>query len=283
MSLSASTQLNSQPISELLPGLVEGWAQQGTDKLYTPETLYDYIDGGAELYLSYGMKEVVSRIIDRGDDEIRIEIFDMIEPKNAFGVFTHSRTKNEKQFGQGSQYFTGAQIFWKDRYFISITANDENEIIVAAINSIATEIDSKITSTGQVPDIINMLPEEGLEPDGYLYFHHYIWMNSYFYIANDNLLNIGNDTDALLVKYGPQNNRHYLLIIKYPNTEIAAKAEDTFKEQFIRKDDSVDQIDDGTWLGVKTIQQYLIAVFNATDKNSLLSLIKETEAKITNP
>ncbi len=283
MTLSSPKQTYCQSITDLLPNSIEDWSPQGTDKVYTPENLYDYIDGGAELYLSYGMKEVASRIITRDDSEIRIEIFDMIEAKNAFGVFTHTRTHNEMQYGQGSQYFTGAQIFWKDNYFIAITANDDNESIQSAIELIANEIDSNILSEGEIPTIINLLPDDELEPDGYLYFHHYIWLNSFYYIANDNFLNLNTTTDAVLAKYGAKDHRRYLLIVKYPDNESAAKANNSFRELLQETNNLVERIEDKSWLGATYIQKYLVAVFNADTQESALNLIKKAETKITKP
>jgi hypothetical protein len=265
-----------------MPGNIPGWTIREADKIYTPETLYDYIDGGAELYISYGMKEVASRVIVNKNNEIRIEIFDMTEPKNAFGVFSHTRTCDEKMYGQGSQYFTGAQIFWKNKYFIAITANDENESIVQAIQQIAAYIDSKITSKGEMPGIISLLPENGLERDGYIYFHHYIWLNSYHYIANTNFLNIGPDTDALLAKYHPKEKRCYLLLIKYPEIEDAKNAEQAFRGKFIDPDNDLPYaiIEDRSWIGVETEEQYLIAVLNAADKETVIQLMQQVKEKL---
>ena len=108
---------NTKELATLLPEIPENWKPDGEPRLYYPEQLYDYINGGAELYISYGMNRVISQLLsNENGDEIRVEIFDMNEAKNAFGVFTHTRTSDEKKFGQGSQYFTGAQIFWKNKY-----------------------------------------------------------------------------------------------------------------------------------------------------------------------
>jgi len=285
MTFSSSTQFKSQSITDLLPGSVEGWTLYKPDKIYTSETLYDYIDGGAELYLSYGMKEVASRIITQVDNEIRIEIFDMVEAKNAFGVFTHTRTHDEKLFGQGSQYFTGTQIFWKDNYFIAITANDENESIINTIQCIATEIDSRIHSSGEIPQIVDLIPEMGLEADGYLYFHHYIWLNSYYYIANDNFLNIGPDTDAILAKYHLNDRCCFLLIVKYSGAEIASEAENAFRKQFMEPENILpyERIEDGSWIGVDTKEQYLLMVLNAFDSETVIHLIQQAEENIIKP
>ena len=66
-------------IKTLLPDSINEWKKKTEDKLYTPENLYDYIDGGAELYISYGFTEVVSRIyFKENQPEIKVEIFDIL-------------------------------------------------------------------------------------------------------------------------------------------------------------------------------------------------------------
>jgi len=43
--------------SKLFPE-IKGWEISGEIKVYTPETLYDYINGAEELYLSYDFQEL---------------------------------------------------------------------------------------------------------------------------------------------------------------------------------------------------------------------------------
>jgi len=280
-----SSPMKSQKVIELMPGPIDGWSPRTEDVIYTPETLFDYINGGAELYLSYDMKEVSSRIIVNGSNEIRIEIFDMTEARNAFGVFTHTRTKDEHVFGQGSQKFTGALIFWKGRFFVTLTANDENELINKTLESIAKEIDKKITETGHLPGIVQLLPEEQLEPDGFIYFHHYIWLNSYYFIASDNILNISPDTDCILAKYGNKEERSFLLLIEYHDSLSAAANIETFRNVFFDKGNinGFQIMEDGKWVAVSGKDQYLIGVFSASDKEYASFLIAETITNITKP
>jgi len=280
-----SGAMKSQQVIDLLPGNPEGWNARGEDKIYTPETLYDYIDGGAELYLSYDMKEVASRIIENGANEIRIEIFDMVEAKNAFGVFTHTRTSDEHIYGQGSQKFTGALIFWKDKFFIAITANDENEIIKTAITKIASDIDGKITTTGILPAILDLLPRQDLDTSGLVYFHHYIWLNSFYYISGDNLLSINSDTDAILAKYGKKESRSFLLILDYNDPEKAAENVTNFRKEFFDGENTAafQKLEDSSWVGITAKENYLIAVFNAPDEGYASGLIKATITNIIKP
>jgi hypothetical protein len=279
MSASLTNFSLSQELSALVPGNPSGWSTGIADTVYNPESLYDYIDGGAELYISYGMKEVISRLItNENGDEIRIEIFDMGKAKNAFGVFTHSRTENEGVYGQGSQYFPGTQIFWKDKYYVSVMATDENESIRSVINNLASEIENNITSTGEIPGIVSLLPEEDLEKDGFTFFHHYIWLNSYYYIADDNFLGIDDNTNAIIARYGKRSMRYYLLIIEYADAGKSRSAFSGFRSTFLdpRPEETIVQIEDGTWLGGISHGNYLICVFNAPSKADAGNLIDKT-------
>jgi hypothetical protein len=259
-------------LSSLMPDNLADWTPEGTDQLYNTTTLYDYIDGGAELYISYGMKEVVSRIYQNDSlGDIRIEIFDMVKPEDAFGVFSHTRTTDDKEFGQGSQYFTGSLIFWKDHYYIAITAYDDNEAIRQAIRSLASQIDQKIISTGDLPQILDFLPQEEFQNDSYIYFHHYIWQNAQYFIANDNFLNIDSTTQAVLERYGDRNNRIIILLVLYPDEAAAEDAREHFYERFlIHEEDSITEMQDDTWLGAISQGNLLACVFNCKEKEEAL-------------
>ncbi|MBN1117475.1 MAG: hypothetical protein JXA77_09740 [Bacteroidales bacterium] len=268
----------------LLPDTPTGWTTEGELKFYNTETLYDYIDGGAELYISFNMDSVISRLfINNKGSEIRVEIFDMQKDKDAFGVFAHTRTTDEHEFGQGSQYFTGAQIFWKGPYFISVVANDENADIKKAIKAISENIDRKITASGNTPQILEILPQEGLLKDGYVYFHHYIWLNSYYFISAENILNIDESTDAVLAKYGTKESRFYLLLIQYPEKEDAEQAEKAFSDAFsnnLEDDDFFSENKTEKSMGWQTKENYFFAVFNAESDLQVDDLLTKVENNI---
>lgn len=265
--ISTSAMAQNSKLSAFLPAIPEGWAPDGEVAFYNSETLYDYIDGGAELYLSYGMDSVISlRILHPQQGEIRIEIFDLIESKNAFGVFTHTRTANEAEYGQSSQFFTGALIFWKGPYYVTIVADDDNETIRKAMREMASDIDSKILKTGAIPKLVEKLPAESLQKDGFIYFHHYIWMNAYYFISSDNLLNISSTTDVVMARYGEKENRYYLLLIEYETEAEALAAIQKFRKHYMEESSTGTevQIEDGSWCAIRHESKVLAIVFNAT-------------------
>ena len=65
-------------IGDLAPSEINGWKTDAKDGAYDRSNLYDYIDGGAEVYLAYGYKEAFARRFTRADQPaITADLFDM--------------------------------------------------------------------------------------------------------------------------------------------------------------------------------------------------------------
>ena len=75
---------------DIFPSTVLGWTLSAAVDSYTPENLYEYIDGASELYISYGFTKLISRKYEKlGQPEIVVDFFDMCSSDNAFGIFVH--------------------------------------------------------------------------------------------------------------------------------------------------------------------------------------------------
>jgi hypothetical protein len=80
----------------------EGWKRSGEPEIYKRDGLYGYIDGGAEIFLQYGFRELsVTRYAatagpgKSASKTVTLEIFRMESPADAFGIFSVKRTGNE--------------------------------------------------------------------------------------------------------------------------------------------------------------------------------------------
>ncbi len=271
---------SAQILSDFLPKAINEWEALGQDRYYYPETLYDYIDGGAELFISYGFERVISRTYRRsGQPDIQVEIFDMVEPKNAFGLHSHGREQLDDTYGQGSQIYQGAILFWKGPYYVSIVCNYQTSMTEKAMETMAHKIDKKIKEEGELPEIVSWIPEEDLAPESVFYFHHYVWVNAFYYISDDNFLNIDDKTDAVLAKYGPQDARYYLLLIHYENADKASEAYRNFLHQYAPelKDKQAVELEDGKWTGSRLDQELLICVFNGDTKEAVETLLDRAQ------
>jgi hypothetical protein len=245
---------------------------------YIGEALFDYINGGAELYLSYGLKGMTGcKYNGQGLPQITVEVYEMSSSENAFGVYTQSRDKEEHDYGQGSQCFKDFILFWKDRYYVLITSQKATGESGKVMHEIASTIDQSIEKEGAIPEIINALPKKDLAPAGFLYFHHYIWLNAYLFIADYNILNIDDETNSVLAKYGNADERCYLLMIDYRDTAEAEKACNQLKEKFApEKDDTrpVVKLEDETWFSTWTAGNRLYAIFDSKSKQQIENIYK---------
>lgn len=268
-----------------LPEETNGWTSLPDHyKIYDRESLYDYIDGGAELYLSYGFRRLTSRrYVREGEPDIVVDLFDMGDSHNAFGVFSHSREVVESRFGQGSQYTEGLLLFWKGRYYVSVLASPETEASRGTAFDLARRIEASIQEEGGLPDVIALLPREGLIEESIRFFRHYIWLNSHYYIADENILHIDDSTDAVLAKYERRteesgtrhhHNRGILLAVSYADTAAARAAYDDFARHYLPElsERTVVRIEDGTWTGCRLSGRLVVVTFNFGSEDEALHL-----------
>jgi len=251
-----------------------------TDRLdYTGKDLFEYINGGAEMYLSYGLIGMKGYKYNAEElPQITVEVYEMTEGKNAFGVFTQSRDKDESDYGQGSQDYGDAILFWKGSYFIAVSAHQETQESREAMRHFASILEQSIPEEGEIPSVVGALPKEDLQPGGFLYFHHYIWLNSYYFIADYNIIDIDERTDAVLGKYGPASARTYLLMAEYPDKPAASKAFGQLSEKFApeAKAGATIQLEDNTWFKTWEKDNKLGAIFNAPTKEYAEKIYQES-------
>jgi len=267
-------------LAALLPEEIKGWKVAQEDRIYDRDTLYDYIDGGAELYLSYGFKRVVSRTYSTsGRPDVVVDLFDMGTSQEAFGVFSHGMETVDDMFGQGSLYTEGMLLFWKDRFFVSILAFPETPESKRAVLELSRTIETAIPEEGPLPEILALLPQQGLVRESIRYFHHHVWLNSHYFIADQNILHIDERTDAVLARYGEPEKRCLLLLVNYRNEHDAQRAYEDFATHYLPElsQDRIVQIEDGTWTACQRTGALLALVFNASTKDRASRLMQAVQ------
>jgi len=262
---------------DLLPATLGPWSIR-SDTIYTPENLYDYINGGAELYISYGFRQVVSKIYSaENQPDIVVDIFDMNSSKDAYGVFMYSAEDLSDLVGQGTQYNEGFMLFWMDHYFVSIMAYPENPVSREAMMTTARTLEKKFETKGELPGILDYLPVDGLDEMSIRYFHHYAWLNSHYYISGEDILLIGENTDAVLAKYGNKDHQSILLIVEYPSGKKATEASTSFIKNYLPdlQGNKTLRLEDGMYSGIEQKENILVLVFNAESGKGAEQLIDD--------
>jgi len=226
------------PIDELkrvgaaLPTEVAGWRATGDDVIHDTETIFQYIDGHAEVYLAYGMSRCFARRYSGSESEpdIVLDLFELASAADAYGVFTHDRDGDEVDVGQGALLRTGWLSFWKGRWFGSVYSEGESEPAYDAVIAIARAAAAAITEEGEVPALVSELPVDGLDLRSVRFLHTQEILNSVVYLGFENVLRLGPEIDAVLGRYEREDGNAWLLLINYPDTEMASRAEDAAAE-----------------------------------------------------
>jgi len=270
-----------------LPDQISGWEKSPAARVYLPDNLFEYINGNAELFISYDFRSLITfAYTGSGSKEITVDIFDMGDPSNAYGVFAHSRETEDRFVSDeiGSEYGGGLLTFWKGPFYISVLAFPETEESKETVRTIARAVSKEIPGMSGKPPILSRLPVEDLAPFSVRYFYHHIWLNTHFFISGENILNLGRETPAVLAKYYPDSNTPVLLLlVDYPDMNKARIAYQHFRENFLPgPENKIVPLPGGRWGGCEQNGRVLAVVLNAPDSGyaaSLLSKIKFDQEK----
>jgi len=268
-----------------LPVEMAGWKWDGKESTYNSRTVFDYIDGAAELYLAYGFQGLkVRRFAKPGSPPINLEVYEMASPEDAYGVFSFEYQDNPAGIGQGSEFGGGLLRFWKGKHFASVYAEGEGEGVEAAILGIGRAAAQVIPATGSEPKLIQLLPgkEFGLVDKSTRYLKSHVLLNQRFFISHQNLLNISRNTEAVLAVYARGRQKTQFLLIRYGNADEAGAALQTFKKAYMPEAGDRDRVktEDKKWTFARQQKEYLLLVFSAPAESDAEALLKPTEEKL---
>lgn len=291
-----------ETLASFLPDKVEGWRAAAEDRIFDQETIFDYIDGAGEVYRSYNFRRLLSRRYERQDRSALVaDLFDMGSSRDAFGVFTHDLEGEDAGLGQGSNYKGGLLSFWRDRYFVSLYAEDETEETKQALFALGASVAEAIGRDGPEPELLRFLPERFHRPGSVRYFHTHHVLNYHFFVAADNILNLGSETEAVLsgraapTGAAPASRKAsdgvVLLVVRYPSAAESSEAFANFLEAYMpdaspggerMKEARYVRTEDGRWTGGFARGDVVALVFQASaaeDALAALSLVAESLEK----
>jgi hypothetical protein len=183
---------STHDLHKFLPstGEVGDWQRDDSSQEYRGEDLYEYINGGAEIYHDYGFKQVVVQDFkNKNGKAISLEIFEMEDTESAFGIYTFKTHSEDKKVplgsdGQLSDYYLN---FWKGNLLVTITGFDEDKETIEGLQGLARAVDAKIkVQEEKRPRLVSVLPEGGLLPTSIKYFQGNLGLyNSYPFFTKD--------------------------------------------------------------------------------------------------
>jgi len=156
------------PLASLFPdpGSVDSHLEDDGYAEYEGEALFDYIDGGAEVYLALGFVRVGARdyLADLGGgDEVgfTLDVYDMGSPAHALAIYG-SETYGDPPLvdvGAAGRRGGGALFFWSRNYYVKVRADDEGEEIDRILEALARFVARKIGEPAAAIPELALFPE----------------------------------------------------------------------------------------------------------------------------
>ena len=148
------------------PSALAGWRVAEGPAAYVPDTLYEYLDGGAPRYVEYGFRRLLHVRYESADDAragVTLDLFDMGEALAAFGIYRSGVGEGDmpKEWCAEGYRSRSVGAAWKDRIFVHVLADDEAPQRVEMLERLLGRVCDGIAGDRSLPPILDPLPEEG--------------------------------------------------------------------------------------------------------------------------
>ena len=207
-------------------GEVSGWKLASSVTTYDEKSLFDYINGAAELYFVYDFRAVAAAEYENGETSIIVDVYDMAIPESAFGIYSLNRYSEANYVDIGNEgILAGTALdFWKGRYFCKVYSFDMDEKYQNDVINFGNILASKIQEAGEEPSVLESLPQDGLIPRTARFFSRKLGLDNISYISEENVFNLNAGTRGVVAEYQIDGARFQLFIIEYPSSDEADSA-----------------------------------------------------------
>jgi hypothetical protein len=122
--------------------------------------MYEAIDGEADLFLSYDCRGLAVGKYQGGKAMVSAEVFDQVEPVNAFGVFSQLRGEAPPvAVGAGGvQLVEEAVLFWRSRFFVRVSVTSAERPSLAALVDLSRSLAAGLEGPSSLPAWTKALP-----------------------------------------------------------------------------------------------------------------------------
>jgi hypothetical protein len=161
----AQAREGSPELAALVPR-VDAWTRTEAPRSYFPESLFEYINGAAESYLSYDFRELLVVDLEKKGTEatLTLEIYDMGNPVNAFGIFGAERYPENRAVSVGELgYLEGEALnFMAGRFYVKMLGFGLGEEMGPVLTGIGARVAAAVKEKSALPALVLAFPRNGL-------------------------------------------------------------------------------------------------------------------------
>jgi len=284
----------------LVPRVVGTWSRPAEPRAIAPAEIFAYMDGAGELYLAYRLARLeVYDYASADETTILLELYWLESPDDGYGLLSgdwggEAIRLDESWPAQPPRALYGAGLLrvWSDDLYVRILASDDTPAARAAVLELGRAVVAGRRAASP-PGLVTALPEAvagsyHLRADRVTFLRSPLVLNSVYFLATDNLLDLGPQTEAATAPYeraggSPEDARLRLLVVRYPTDDAARQALAHFVSGYLHRrpaaDDpqrgrGVEHVEDG-WLAYERHGRELVLVFQAADAATATAVVEQ--------
>lgn len=143
---------------------IAGWTLTVDTIVYTPDNLWNIIDGAADAYLLYGFADLCTgEYLTPDSVDVRAELYRHSSAANAFGIYSQERKPEYRFIDMGTEGYTedGVLNFLCGIYYVKLTSHTMGLAGLAALRTTAERLVSFLDQPIGFPPQLSLLPSEG--------------------------------------------------------------------------------------------------------------------------
>jgi hypothetical protein len=211
---------------EAIPAVdaIPGWKRATEIEIYDQETLYNFMNGAADLYFTYGFQRLaVGQYTHTGGDSLQVEIYRLATDADGYGLFKYNSYGEPIDLGVDGEIASGHQLaFWQKRSFVQIIAH--GTVDDANLHAFGESVAAALPPGGERPVLVNALPKQDMQPGSVRFFREKIALDNFYWLGMDDPLGLNADTEGVLAHYRIGESEADLILIAFPDVAGAQDA-----------------------------------------------------------
>jgi len=151
-----------------LPERIDGTSIERTSEpqLFVGESLYEYINGGAEQYHEYGFVEVATAYYKNGESEVIADVYRFDSSEHAYGLYSVLRPDNARLIPLGIEgYVTRSSLECvKGAYMVRLTGYDESKETAEMLSFLGDALEAALPDKTGKPAMFDLFPVDNRAP-----------------------------------------------------------------------------------------------------------------------
>lgn len=149
-------------MTRIFPELAD-FQKKGNPEEYHPDNLFEYINGAAEVFLSYDFEKLVTLSYkNKLNQSLTIDVYRHSNINNGFGIYSQEKPLKGNFISIGSQgyYEKGIINFFKGNFYVKLSGFDLGDNDQTVLDKAARAIASKLKSHIKFPHPLKGFPEK---------------------------------------------------------------------------------------------------------------------------